>query len=186
MSCIYQYKCVFTHFHNFAVFVHRSRVRNKAVNVEYVLTSDVRLCACSSRSTFLSVHSKVDLFMYRSKTQHVVRKSVHLDEYLYVGGISTDMAYLWTVLTSYQIVRRNRNVNSHKLSQIYLHISTKRWGYFPNSAFNKQKVVKLAVFTYLYKIFLTHDMRAYKGNEGIAALILNLGGRWRWVIILTY
>jgi hypothetical protein len=92
ISPIYAYKCVFTHFHNFAVYVHRRRVGNKAVSVEYVLTGDVRLCACSNRSTFLSVHSKVDLVTYRSKTQHVVRKSVRLDEY--VGGISTDMAYL--------------------------------------------------------------------------------------------
>ena len=74
------------------MYVHTSKVGNKAVNVEYILTGDVPLCSCSKRSTFLSVHSKVDLITYRSKTQHVVRKSVHLDEY--VGGVSTDMTYL--------------------------------------------------------------------------------------------
>lgn len=62
------------------------------MDVEYVLTGDVRLCVRSGRSTVLSVHSKVDLIIYRSKTQRVVRKSVHLDEYF--GDVSSDLAYL--------------------------------------------------------------------------------------------
>jgi len=28
-------------------------------------------------------------------------------------------------------------------------------------------------------------MKAYRGNRGIAPLVLNLGARWRWVVNLT-
>jgi len=30
-----------------------------------------------------------------------------------------------------------------------------------------------------------HTMKAYKGNGGIAPIILNLSTRWRWVVSLT-
>lgn len=58
ISRTYAYKCVLTHLHNFAAYISSSRVGNKALNVEYVITGDVRLCACSGRSTVLSLHSK--------------------------------------------------------------------------------------------------------------------------------
>lgn len=46
------YMCVYA-LTQFGSVRRRSRVGNKVVNVEHVITGDVRLCACISRSTFL-------------------------------------------------------------------------------------------------------------------------------------